>query len=221
MAKVVKRPVRSERGVGPLEHPVRRVIGQRPVRAPQRPPERIRRPGGPRPRNSSGRAAATRTRRARREALHRPRALADHRDQLLRRDRRPCARAQQLRGPCPGRDPERDQRPVPVRGQPGEQLVEPLVGDASRDPPGHPRPVAARPLACRNGSPGRTGGSPRRSPLRTVRATRRGTRLKQAARACRPAVLIPCAGGLQVRDSTRRVRGVFECRPVSPAPRSE
>ena len=47
-----------------------------------------------------------------RQRLQRPGALADHCDQLLAgvgvADRGP----QQLRGPRPGRDPERDQRPV-------------------------------------------------------------------------------------------------------------
>ena len=45
--------------------------------------------------------------------------------------------------------------------------------------------------------PGRTGGLPRRSPLRTVRATRRGIRLKQAAGACRLAVLSPASAGAE------------------------
>jgi hypothetical protein len=61
-----------------------------------------------------------------------------------------------------------------------------------------------------SGSPGAL---PRRGPLRTVRATRRGTRLKQAARACRIEVLCRCAGGLSARGGKRCVRGGFGPRP--------
>jgi hypothetical protein len=56
-----------------------------------------------------------------------------------------------------------------------------------------------------NGSPGSPGALPRRGPLRTVRATHRGTRLKQAARAPLVEVLVSCAGGRGARGGRRRV----------------
>lgn len=73
-------------------------------------------------------------------------ALAHHADQLLAGQEIALAHAQQLRGPRTGGDPERDQRPVPVRPQRREQLVEPAVGDRPRDPLRHRRPVTSRPL---------------------------------------------------------------------------
>ena len=50
-------------------------------------------------------------------------------------------------GARPGRDPERDQRPVPVRAEPGEQLAELLIGDAARGPLRHPGPEQPGPAA--------------------------------------------------------------------------
>jgi hypothetical protein len=70
-----------------------------------------------------------RRRRRRRERLDRPRSLADHRDELLAGVGARPRDAQELRCPRAGGDPERDQRPVPVRPEPGEQLVEHAVGD--------------------------------------------------------------------------------------------
>src|SRR5258708_29820619 len=54
---------------------------------------------------------------------------------------------------------------------------------------------------------GSSGALPRRSPLRTVRATRRGTRLKRAARASRVEVLVSRAGGRGVPAGRMRARG--------------
>ena len=54
------------------------------------------------------------------------------------------------------------------------------------------------------GSPGRF---PGRGPLRTVRATRRGTRLKQAASALRVEVRVSCAGGRGAPAGRMRARG--------------
>ena len=54
--------------------------------------------------------------------------------------------AQQLRGPRAGRHPQRDQRPVPVRPELGEQPVEHLIRDLPRDPPRVPRPIQPGPL---------------------------------------------------------------------------
>ena len=48
--------------------------------------------------------------------------------------------AEQFRGTGAGRDVERQQRPVPVRAQRCEQLIEEPVGQVSRDPLGHPLP---------------------------------------------------------------------------------
>ena len=45
MPKIMQRPVRPQHRVGPPEHRPRRVIGQRPERFPQRPPQRLVRPG--------------------------------------------------------------------------------------------------------------------------------------------------------------------------------
>jgi hypothetical protein len=57
--------------------------------------------------------------------------------------RRRAARTQQFGGPRPGRHPERHQRPVPVRAQLREQLIEPLIGDLPRHPPHRLGPVPA------------------------------------------------------------------------------
>src|SRR6266704_2514892 len=43
------------------------------------------------------------------------------------------------------------ERPVAMRGEPGEQLAEPLIGDAARDPPGQPGPEQAGPLVAVGG----------------------------------------------------------------------
>ncbi|MDD4868137.1 MAG: IS110 family transposase [Mycobacterium sp.] len=59
---------------------------------------------------------------------------------------------------------------------------------------------------------GRTAALLRRSPLRTVRATHRGTRLKQAARASRGALPATCVCELEARGSRRCVSGGFYCR---------
>ena len=132
---------------GPLEHPVDRVIGQRPGRAARGPPQRLPLPAGdqpghlhliqPQPHERIGGG---------RQLLQRTGALADHGDQLPARLDATQGRRQQLRGPRPGRHVERHQRPVPMRRQRREDLVELTVRDAARDPGGNPRPVPARPL---------------------------------------------------------------------------
>ena len=136
--------VRAGRRAGPLEHPVRRVVGQRPERAPQRPPQRL--PVAPwhhavhlqliqaQPHERVSRGG---------QLLQCPAALADHGDQLPPRICPAPGCRQQLRRPRPGRDIKRDQRPVPVRRQRREDLVELLVRDTARDPGGHHRPVQA------------------------------------------------------------------------------
>jgi hypothetical protein len=55
-------------------------------------------------------------------------------------DPSPGQHAEQLRCACSGRDPESQQRPVPVRAERGEQLIELAVRDLPRDPLSHPRP---------------------------------------------------------------------------------
>ena len=61
---------------------------------------------------------------------------------------------------------------------------------------------------------GRRGALLRRAPLRTVRATRRRTRLKQAARALRVVVLASCVCGLGARGGRRRVSSGFGSCPA-------
>jgi hypothetical protein len=84
-----------------------------------------------------------------RQRLHRPGALADHRDQLGTGIQVTAACPQQLRGPGTGGHPQRHQCPVTVRPQRSEQLVELLVRDAPRRPPGEPGPVKPGALAAR------------------------------------------------------------------------
>jgi transposase len=71
-------------------------------------------------------------------------------------------------------------------------------------------PDLARSIIAESGS---SGASPRRSPLRTVRARRPGTRLKQAPRALR-AELASCACELEARGRRRCVSGGFGSRPA-------
>jgi transposase len=72
-------------------------------------------------------------------------------------------------------------------------------------------PALARAIIAESGSPGRF---PGQGPLRTVRARRPGTRLKQAPRALRAGVLASCVGGPEARDRRRRVSGGFGSRPA-------
>jgi len=71
-----------------------------------------------------------------RQVLQRLAALADHADRLVFRGEQPLNNAQEFGGARCGRDIERDQRPVPVAGQAGGQLVEGLVRDVPRRWPG-------------------------------------------------------------------------------------
>jgi transposase len=61
---------------------------------------------------------------------------------------------------------------------------------------------------------GRRGALLRRAPLRTVHATRRRTRLQQAARALRVVVLASCVCGLGARAGRRRVSSGFGSCPA-------
>ena len=145
-----------------------------------------------------------------------------------RSDASPATRAA---GVCPANRARRSSGPVTIRARAWliawvrsaralrlATISARIASTAPSRPFGAPR---ARPdwaaRAALTASPGKGGALLRRPPLRTVRATRRGIRLKQAAGACRLAVLVPCAGGLSARDGTRCVRGVFARRPVSPA----
>ena len=160
----MKGPVRSQHRAGPGEHAVRGVISQRPERAPQRPPQRL---------IQAARHQALHLRliqaqphervRGRRKLLHQPGPLADHRDQLLPGIGIPGSSPQQLSGPRAGRHPQRDQRPVAMRGEPGEQFAEPLIGDAARDPLSQPGPEQPRPLV-RGGRPSGCDARPRARP---------------------------------------------------------
>ena len=147
MPQVMQRPVGAEQRVRPLEHPVRSVVGQGGQRLAQRPPQRLPPPRG----YPAAHLLLVKTQpdeRVRRggQLLSRPRPLPDHRDQLLTRVGIPLAGAEQLTGPRPGRDPERHQRPVPVRGKRREQQLEHLIRDPPRRPPRHRAAVPSFPL---------------------------------------------------------------------------
>ena len=71
--------------------------------------------------------------------------------------------------------------------------------------------TAAQDILAESGS---SGASPRRSPLRTVRARCPGTRLKQAPRALRAGVLASCVGEPGARGRRRRVSGGFGSPPA-------
>jgi transposase len=70
-------------------------------------------------------------------------------------------------------------------------------------------PHAAQIILAESGSPGTL---PRRGPLRTVRARRPGTRLKQAPGTLR--VLASCVWGLEARGGRRHVSSGFGSRPA-------
>jgi len=72
-------------------------------------------------------------------------------------------------------------------------------------------PALARAIIAESGS---SGASPRRSPLRTVRARHPGTRLKQAPGTLRGWVLASCACGPEARARRRHVSGGFGLRPA-------
>ena len=145
MTKIVKRIVRFE----PAEHPIGGVVGQRPERSPQCPPQRV---------VGLGRDQAARLRliqpqphervRRGRHLLDRPRTLAHHRDQLLTGAGVAVAATEQLRRPRTRGDPERDQGPVTVREKLGEQVVELPVRDTVRRSLDMPRPAEPRSLVA-------------------------------------------------------------------------
>lgn len=137
------------RALTALEHPVRRVISQRPARVPQRPPQRLATAPWdalghlhlvePQPHEGVGRG---------RQLLELPAALTHHLDQLAARVDPALRRREQLRGAGPGRDVEGHQGPVAVRAQPREDLIELLVRDGARHPDGHGRPIEPAPLVA-------------------------------------------------------------------------
>ena len=132
---------------GALEHAVDRMVGQRPHRAAQRPPQRLPPAPGDEPFHLHLVEPQPHERvRGRGKFLQLAGALAGHRDHLAAGIDAGQRRRQQLRGAGAGGDVERDQRPVPVRGQPGKDLVELLIRDRPRDPGRHPRPVEPGPL---------------------------------------------------------------------------
>jgi transposase len=71
--------------------------------------------------------------------------------------------------------------------------------------------IAAQAVIAESGSPGAL---PRQGPLRTVRARRPGTRLKQAPGALRVAVPGSCVCGPEAHGRRRRVSGGFGFRPA-------
>ncbi len=80
----MQRPIRAQAGVGPLEHPVRGVIGQRTVRSAQCPPQRL----GPAKRHLAVQLLLIQAQphervRRRGKLLYRAGTLTHHGDQLL------------------------------------------------------------------------------------------------------------------------------------------
>jgi len=79
--------------------------------------------------------------------------------------------------------------------------------------------VDRRAAECIIAESGRTAALLRRSPLRTVHATCRGTRLKQAARASQAEVPVSCPGGPGASGGRKRARGGSGHRPAGRAAR--
>ncbi len=146
VAQVVEGPVRPKRRVRPTEYRAHRRVVERPVRAAQGQPQRRR----PDPR-AAGDALAVelqpdeRVRRGR-QPLQRAAALSVHADQLLADVHPVAGHPEQLRGARPGRDVEREDRPVPVAPHRSEQRVEVSVADVGRQALGQLR-LEVRPPA--------------------------------------------------------------------------
>ena len=148
VTQIVQRPVRPQAAVGAHEHRPGRVIGQRTERPSQRPPQRIIRPGPHQPLHLGLIQPQPDKRiRGRWQLLQRPRALADHGDQLLPRIGVAAGDSEQFRRARPAGHPQRHQRPVPVRAQPGEQLIELLIRDLPGNALDDPGPVTAAALS--------------------------------------------------------------------------
>ena len=123
----------AERGVRPVEHRPAGVVGEGAARAAPRPPQRLvatdRHVGEDlglveaEPDEGIGRG---------RHLLEDASSLADDGDELASRIGIADGRTEQLRGANARGDVEGDERPVAVRGEPGEELVERLVGDPPR-----------------------------------------------------------------------------------------
>ena len=151
MAQVMHRVIGAQQHVDPLEHRPQCLVVHRlaaqpvaVVTAAQRPPQGLVRfqriePGQIQP-DPHERL------RAGREPLLRPRALPADPHELLAPVQVAAPHAEQLAGTGAGADPQREDRPVPVRPQPREQLVPPLVGHRPRRAPGNPRVIADLPL---------------------------------------------------------------------------
>ena len=147
MPQRVQRGRAAGRRGGPLEHPVRRVIGQRPRRRPRGPPHRLPTPLGDQPVHLDLIQPQPDERVAgRRQLLRRTGPLADHGDQLATGVDASVSDRQQLRGAGTGRDVKSHQRPVAVRRQPREDLVELHVRNAAWDPARHRRSIPPDPL---------------------------------------------------------------------------
>ena len=169
VTKIVKGPVRPQAAVGAHEHRPGRVIGQRPERFPQRPPQRIIRPGGHQP-VCLGLIQPQPDKRIRRrgQLLHRPGTLADHRDQLLPdRSRRRRLRAVPTRAPRwtptttpapgPGASPvRRTARRIFRSGIAGERAGRPWAGNGRCAQHATAASDCGEPAACHSG-PGPAG----------------------------------------------------------------
>ena len=145
------RVIGAQQHVDPLEHRPQSLVVHRlaaqpvaVITAAQRPPQGLERfqriePGQIQP-DPHERL------RAGREPLLRPRALPADPHELLAPVQVAAPHAEQLAGTGTGADPQREDRPVPVRPQPREQLVPPLVGHRPRRAPGNPRVITNLPL---------------------------------------------------------------------------
>lgn len=93
-----------------------------------------------------------------------------------------------------------------------EAEIAPFAGAAARldEIPGVGL-IAAHTIIAESGSPGAL---PRRGPLKTVRASRPGTRLKQAPGALRVAVPVSCGCGPEAHGRRMRGSGGFGVRPA-------
>jgi len=124
MAQVVQGPVRPQGGVCPTEHGPGRVVGQRPQRTPQGPPQGLVPALG----SQAVQARLVEAKphegiRRGRDLLQRPSPLSTDRDQLAPGIDIGSRGPQQLGCPSAGGDPAGHQGPVAVGGQAGEQFV--------------------------------------------------------------------------------------------------
>jgi transposase len=138
------------------------------------------------------------------------RMLLDQIDQLTRQIDRLTARIEELIAAIPAaQGADADGTTGPSAGRDEDAAVLPAI-DRLDEIIGIGREAAQAVIA----EAGRRGALLRRAPLRTVHATRRRTRLKQAAGALRVVVLASCVCGLGARAGRRRVSSGFGSCPA-------